>query len=844
MSARNELALASGPRDPALRTGASISLLIRGRGVALTLATDAVPQAMAAEVAPAPAPVKINPTKRILRFIVPVTDGPTYLGDIDLAVAPDDSLSVAKPRLMQMLEPILKPDVLARLKAAIGASDSVTAQQLAAEMILLSYDSQKLALSLAIPVTARRTSAMSLRAANDAGGETLQPASASGYINLRSAIDVIERGPQRGLMPPVSLIDGAARLFGVVAEGEGYLSLREGEPLLRRTGTRLVYDDIDRTMRWALGDVRPFGTSFQSTPTMGGLSVSRIYSILQPQREVRSTGSQSFSLFAPSTVETIVNGRTVERKLLQPGNYTLQDFPLAEGANDVRLQIEDETGKRRLVEFNLYSNRSLLDPGLTEFSAFAGVYARPTRAGVAYSNDWSASGFVRRGLNRRLTTGLNFQADRNAQQVGLELLGGSGIGLIGAEVAVSQRDGRTGYAASASFEKLIQEGSGEGSQSLRGLVEVRSADFAIPGVLLVREPMAMRVSAGYSMTFGRDAFLTLDGQYSKDRVQKEHRYSLRASGGIGIAEGLSLVSDIQFERGRSGHSALIRFGLRKRFGGRSYGQVDADSRGVVKSTFQSSGGRGIGAWSGSLDLTRDTSGASFNGNGTYTANRAELGVSQIATYDTGGGSIRDMRTSLRVGTSLAFADGALALGRPIQDSFLIASTHSSLRGKPVRLDPQDRSENARSGLLGAALEGGLSAHSPRLLIYDVPEAPAGYDLGAGNVGLLPPYRAGYKLTVGSDYHLLVIGRLLGSDGDPISLLAGKAIDLGAPKRPATTIFTSRAGKFGAQGLRPGRWRIEMPTEPPTIYEIQIQDDPTGTVRVGDLRPVTARKGER
>jgi hypothetical protein len=36
----------------------------------------------------------------------------------------------------------------------------------------------------------------------------------------------------------------------------------------------------------------------------------------------------------------------------------------------------------------------------------------------------------------------------------------------------------------------------------------------------------------------------------------------------------------------------------------------------------------------------------------------------------------------------------------------------------------------------------------------------------------------------------------------------------------------------------------MPTEPPTIYEIQIQDDPTGTVRVGDLRPVTARKGER
>jgi len=33
---------------------------------------------------------RINPTKRVLRFIVPLTDGPTYLGDIELAVSPSD----------------------------------------------------------------------------------------------------------------------------------------------------------------------------------------------------------------------------------------------------------------------------------------------------------------------------------------------------------------------------------------------------------------------------------------------------------------------------------------------------------------------------------------------------------------------------------------------------------------------------------------------------------------------------------------------------------------------------------------------------------------------------------
>jgi outer membrane usher protein len=57
------------------------------------------------------------------------------------------------------------------------------------------------------------------------------------------------------------------------------------------------------------------------------------------------------------------------------------------------------------------------------------------------------------------------------------------------------------------------------------------------------------------------------------------------------------------------------------------------------------------------------------------------------------------------------------------------------------------------------------------------------------------------------------------------------------------MFTARNGRFGAQGLRAGRWRIEMPTEPPTIYEIEVRDDPSGTVRLGDVRPLEQGKGE-
>ena len=85
----------------------------------------------AVEAAPASERVRINPTKRTLRFVVPLNDVETYLGDVDLAVAPDDTLSVAAPRLIQLLEPLLKPDGLACLKAVVASGASLSAAQLA-----------------------------------------------------------------------------------------------------------------------------------------------------------------------------------------------------------------------------------------------------------------------------------------------------------------------------------------------------------------------------------------------------------------------------------------------------------------------------------------------------------------------------------------------------------------------------------------------------------------------------------------------------------------------------------------------------------------------------------------
>jgi outer membrane usher protein len=257
---------------------------------------------------------------------------------------------------------------------------------------------------------------------------------------------------------------------------------------------------------------------------------------------------------------------------------------------------------------------------------------------------------------------------------------------------------------------------------------------------------------------------------------------------------------------------------------------------ISRLTYQQSDGRGVGAWnvSGSLDQTPDS--MDFNGSANYSANRAELGVTQVSTYDLRGGRVTDQRTTLQAGTAIAFAGNTVAVGRPIFDSFALFDPHPSLGDAQVVVESGPQGALARSDGLGPAVLSDLGSRSLRTVTYDVPEAPPGYDIGTGSLRVVPPYRSGYSVTVGSDYSTLVVGRLLDANGDPISLLAGTATELDVPSGKTLTVFTSRDGRFGAQGLRPGRWRIDMPSSPAVSYTITIPKDSKSLLRIGDLKP--------
>ena len=95
------------------------------------------------------------------------------------------------------------------------------------------------------------------------------------------------------------------------------------------------------------------------------------------------------------------------------------------------------------------------------------------------------------------------------------------------------------------------------------------------------------------------------------------------------------------------------------------------------------------------------------------------------------------------------------------------------------------------------------------MTYDAPGAPAGYDLGSAAFDMKAPYKAGYKLMAGSAYTVTATGTLLDAEGQPLPLLAGDAREANKENGRKVELFTNRAGSFGAQGLAPGKWIIEI-----------------------------------
>ncbi len=833
--------------------------------IAAMAITLAQPAAAGATQQGMPGPI-LNPTDRTLSLMVEVRERDRRLGDVAVKIAPGDAISLNKEQFARACAPLLRDRVAARLRALPAQDGFFALAALNAAGFETRFDAATMRLQFTPTVKQRPRGAVRIGRAPAAGGKAEPPATISGYLNLRAGADYVSApAVAAGFTPPRADLEAVLRWEDVVFETE--LSYDGGDstyaPLgfsaldgFTRRGSRLVHDRPDDALRLQAGDINPPVTSFQRGPDLLGVAVERSPRKLRPGQNIRPTGERSFRLARPATVKVELNGVVVRQLRLDPGEYDLKDLPLQSGANDIRLIITDDLGEQRTLEFTSYFDASLLAEDVFEWGVAAGALSDFEDGGPNYKDELLATGYYRQGLSPEMTGEAHLQASRDGAMAGAGVFTATPIGFFGVEAALSyRRDIGAGGALDIDWEALSLIDSGS---SLRLSADLRSASFAAPGQDDPLEDYWLSLLANYSreLLFGIHGSLSGRYAFAADRAGAGDAFSARLGLSKTLGHDLGLGLSLEYssdalepvlpdEDAASGDSELraaLRLWWRPERGTNvraRYETGDAAARVSASRSVQ----RGTGSWTASIEALHDAQADDLAADAAlaYSGNRAVLNLEHTASLypaeDAALPQLTDQRTSLRIGTAIAFADGHVAVGRPITGGFAIIAPHDSLGKRQILLgdhaDPTGYNDS-----LGPALVPDLPAYMRRTLRYDVDELPVGYDLGDREFTLQPTYRAGYALTVGSAHSVTAFGTLVDREGEPVGLVTGTARPQNGNAPPAT-LFTNGAGRFAAQGLAPGRWIIEMATEPMERFKLVIPEGAVGLHRAGELNPLPA-----
>ncbi|MBI1385801.1 MAG: fimbria/pilus outer membrane usher protein [Rhizobiales bacterium] len=876
-------------RSPALALAApGIAALVAG-----VLAADLLPgRALAASRTTAEdlAAGRLNPTGRVIALPVPFREeGGGVLGEVVAKLNADDSVEVPKAAVLAAIADVVTPQTVALVEALPDAGGHVRLAAFASAGLDVRFDPGALELVIAPTVDQRPAGAVDFSRRRIPTSANLErPALWSGYLNLSAGADYlwdVERG-EDGLTGPRFDVEAVTRLGGVVLESEFTYEGEDDSDIcppgsictgghfqgFKRRGTRLVYDMTDEMLRFQAGDTTTFVTRFQRSVDVLGLSVEKSPAKLRPGENIQPTGSSSFRIERPSEVDVLINGAVVRQLRLRPGNYDLSDLPLRTGANEVELVITDDTGESRTLAFKTFFDAQLLAPGISVWSLSAGLPSYYRDNEVTYRDgEIFASGYYRLGLTDEVTGEIHAQGDEDTVMGGLGLLMQTGFGFFGLHGAVSNSDIGTGVAVDVNWDLANVTGITGNRETLRVSAEYRSEEFRAPGefvetaggIIAPTHDYWLRLAASYTMPLDHGITASLSGRYqfvdderavtpgrrTGDRYGAELTLSAPVTRSL---QGSVLVGwsneayshDGLPEEQDSEVRAAVRFSWRPEGTtstrvSASYDTLNERSNLSASSTF----GRGVGSWDTSVDVQHDQGDerASVGGAVGYRGNRFEARLAHTTAFDGVGYddfdvTPSDQRTTLRVGTSIAFADGVVGKGAPIRSqAFALVSPHETIADRRVIIGAHDDVIAIADGL-GPAVVPSVPAYTSTSLPYDVDDLPLGYSLGTSVFDLKAPYRGGYSLEVGSSYSVSAYGTLIGRDGEPIALLTGIARSEAAPGREVT-IFTNRSGKFGADGLAPGRWVIEMATEgAPTRFVLDIPEGTDGLHRAGTLEP--------
>ncbi len=775
---------------------------------------------------------------------LPVRFDGRELGLVPARVAADPKESaIDLGRLADLLAPVAQDAPRQAMRAMAGPDGYGRPGTPAPDTIGVAVDPGDLVVTVTIPPALRKRQALAVLERGDAarGYLVVPQADISAYVNARAALDYLQVPDgfgETGLLPLNAVFEPALNIRGWVLEGEAYYR-EDGDLRWSRGATRLVRDWTGPGIRAQFGDVAMPVVGPQVGRSLGGLSVARNFG-LQPYRAVQPAGQREFILEAPSTVEVLVNGRPSRTFRLEPGPYSLGNFPGTAGTNDVTIRITDQFGRQQTIDFPFFFDSQLLASGVQEFGYTLGVPSRTDRDRVLYDRDRPTfSGFHRVGVSDRLTLGLGLQADRTQQLLSAEALLATTLGTFSLEPAASFMDA-TGSAVTLRFRdyrtgqevwdnRTVTAQLGWRDGAYRGFGSTAPGDTGLDAAFRVGQPITTDLSATLGGRWRESRSAMAADTYSVDLALRRRLFD---TGSADITLSRERNSD-----GSTDTGLFLSFRMTFSGGEHSAGAtVDTISR-EQRLDWRYQTLRPVDSLTASLDAV-NVAGANDRVQGSlgYVHPRFQVGARHDAALrQLGGQKGMEHRSQVNLATALAFADGKVGVSRPITNSFAIVVPHPRLKGREVGVDPVNGNYLARTDWLGLPVVPNISPYLVRPLLLDVPDAPATYDLGEDRPAVQPGYRSGTLVPIGTDATAALDGMLKAPDGTPVALLSGVLRPLDGAPAKEVQFFTNRKGRFRVEGLRPGKWELAVFGLDAMPFPIDIPAEADGVIQLGEVR---------
>lgn len=667
--------------------------------------------------------------------------------------------------------------------------------------INLEYNPVNLSLELNIPVEDEFKTDFSL---NDEvspriKAQALRPAPYSGAINYRFEkewANPLLGGDQQGLY-----LDSFINIKGFVLESEiNYSKSDNSENGWFRGDTRIIKDIQNKEIRLQAGDIYPQSFGFMQGRPVGGIGMATDFT-LNPYTLPFPQGQGTFVLRSRSNVKTFVNNVLIKNEILPAGNYDLREIPLINGLNKVIVEATDESGQKKIFQFNLPTSSELLNKDRWRFSLSSGLPFRDLNLKRDYSDSSLVltSGFAQYGLTKTLTLGGYSQQQSDFYLIGSEIGLATTFGNLFLGAASSKDNQANGAAAQLSWQlqsidaglfntyslilrhQYLGQGFSNSNNSILNRIEHRTqASITIP----IRQKMTF--SLGASLGVPRD------NQYSK-AVGYDSTINLRIMRNLNLNLFLSRTKDELRNRNDTAYMFVT---------------WTFDESGDLVNAFHDFENN-----TSRLNIIQDNMNKLYKPR--YTANIEKNENSKAAKLDTFvptpfadiGANIETSRSklydknlyrgSIRVASALTFAknddDFAFGISRPVPNSFVLFKTDENLKKQKLALRSTSPFNESSTGPLGQITYNNLLPYQYREIQLDPSQLDDGITLEQERFVVYPTYKSSHLIKIKDKGTLVLKGQVVSSNNQPAALIVG---DINGE-----IFFTDRSGYFFVQSVQ-------------------------------------------